>query len=283
MELNKEQLEELKLIELDMLKQFISICEFLNLRYYLLGGTLLGAVRHKGFIPWDDDIDVGMPREDYEIFIKKAPEILPNHLFVQTMHSDPGFLMNFCKLRNSDTTFIETAAKTCYINHGVFIDIFPLDYYITGRKRQKRFQIKKQLLDMRIATGFYHMPSSQKRKLKTVIAMMLTCFLTPSAALKKREKLYKCIKKGEYLANHGGAWGIKEIVPQNWYAEGIELEFEGIKVKGPKETHLWLTQVYGDYMKLPPIDQRIGHHYTEIIDLKKPYREYIDKFIIKSR
>ena len=117
MELSEKQLNRLKAIELEMLRSFIEVCKELDLKYYLLGGTLLGAVRHKGFIPWDDDIDIGMPRKDYEVFISKAQNLLPVHLFVQTFQTDPQFPSAYCKIRNSNTTFLETAVKKINMNH----------------------------------------------------------------------------------------------------------------------------------------------------------------------
>ena len=98
--------EQLQVAVLDIFKEFLCVCEKLNLKYYLLGGTLLGAVRHKGFIPWDDDIDVGMLREDYEVFLAHAQELLPDHLFLQTYKTDPGYHHVFAKIRNSNTTFL---------------------------------------------------------------------------------------------------------------------------------------------------------------------------------
>lgn len=139
-------LEQLKVVELEMLKEFISVCKKLNLRYYALGGTLLGAVRHKGFIPWDDDIDIGMPRADYEIFIRKAQTLFPDHLFIQSIHSENDYLMCFAKLRNSHTTFIESSLRDFKINHGIYIDIFPLDFYPEKLSEHKRFWIKKKTI-----------------------------------------------------------------------------------------------------------------------------------------
>ena len=127
MVLSTEQLNELKKSELEIFKSFLTVCEKLNVKYYLVEGTLLGAVRHKGFIPWDDDIDVGMLREDYELFIEKATEFLPENLFLQTYITDTEYSHGFAKIRNSQTTFIESNVRDCKINHGIYIDIFPLD------------------------------------------------------------------------------------------------------------------------------------------------------------
>ena len=129
MVLNNKDLETIKKIELDMLCAFIEICNRLSIRYYLLGGTMLGAVRHHGFIPWDDDIDVGIFRDDYELFISKAQSYLPNYYFLQNIYTDPECMINFTKIRDSRTTFIETSTKSKKMNHGVYIDIFPLDFY----------------------------------------------------------------------------------------------------------------------------------------------------------
>lgn len=275
MEPTSEQLQELKKIELEMLKQFIAVCEKLKLKYYLLGGTLLGAVRHKGFIPWDDDIDVGMPRADYEIFVSKAQALLPDKYFVQTLESDPNLPMNFCKLRNSETTFIESSIKKLKLNHGVYIDVFPLDWYPSDENVRRKFHKKNRFLSLCVGKVFTIERESGKRKFLRKALKVCTFFMPVKKAVKKREKLLKSFGESDKLANYCGAWGAKEIVPKEWYGEGVALEFEGVKVNAPAEYDKWLTQVYGDYMQLPPEEKRVGHHYTEVIDLEKSYKEYV--------
>ena len=137
--MNTPEQKRLKEIELAIFRAFIDVCDKLNLKYYLLAGTLLGAVRHQGFIPWDDDIDVGMPREDYEIFVEKGQALLPKEYFIQTFKTDPDYAANFAKIRNCGTTFLETSVRNCNINHGVFIDVFPLHVYSADKTAQKRF------------------------------------------------------------------------------------------------------------------------------------------------
>lgn len=273
MKVTDEQLQELKQIELNMFQTFIQICSQLNLRYYLLGGTLLGAVRHKGFIPWDDDIDVGMPREDYEVFLEKAPAFMPEHLFIQSINSEPEYLMCFAKIRNSNTTFLETSINHLNINHGVFIDIFPLDYYPADEKERKAFEKKKNQYNARITMEF-NLP---KGPFKTRLKLMAIRLLNPSLkkAIEKREKLYRSVPASAYMANLGGAWGAKEIVPAQWYGEGTTLEFEGMEVSAPVKYREWLTQVYGDYMQLPPEEKRVSHHYVDVMDLQKSYKAYV--------
>ena len=129
---NDSNLRKVQNAELDILKEFIEICRKINVRYYVIDGTLLGAVRHQGFIPWDDDIDIGMFREDYEKFVALAPQVLPECLFLQTYRTDEEYYRNSGKIRNSNTTMIETVVKDLRMNHGVFIDIFPLDNYPTN-------------------------------------------------------------------------------------------------------------------------------------------------------
>lgn len=268
------ELRELKACELQMLKKFIEVCEKLDLKYYLIGGTLLGAVRHQGFIPWDDDIDVGMLRRDYEIFISKAQELLPEEYFVQTCFTDLEYPYNFAKMRNSNTTFLETALRNFNINHGVFIDIFPLDYYPDSRLQISLMELKKKFYTSRIKESFYYQTPLKHTVLGSlqVIASKI-CYPSVQKAVYAKERLYKKIKTGKKLANHGGAWGKKEIVPSEWYGKGCKLLFEGIEVTVPEKYELWLTQVYGDFMKLPPIEKQVSHHGTDRIDLKKSYKE----------
>jgi len=116
----------------------------MNLTYYISYGTLLGAIRHKGFIPWDDDIDVCMPRGDYDRFIKEGSEYLPENYFIQTMESDPKYALNFAKLRDSNTALFEKHVLDVDINHGVFIDIFPVDGYIKGQNKVLDLRVKEK-------------------------------------------------------------------------------------------------------------------------------------------
>lgn len=265
MELNQQQLQALKAVELQLLEAFSDVCRQLGLRYYVLGGTMLGAVRHQGFIPWDDDIDVGMLREDYEILLKKGQALLTKGLFLQTFETDPEYPANFAKLRNSGTTFVEASLKKRNIDHGVYIDIFPLDYY--PDRKQRWFSIRKKLLSLRISTTFT--VSGMKPATKLVRLMTRLLYPTVRGALRRRERLFQSVTHGSQIANHCGAWGKKEIVPAHWYGEGVSMPFEGLTVTLPKEYHLWLTQVYGDYMQLPPEDKRVPHHYVSAFDLTK--------------
>lgn len=257
-----------------MLKAFVGACKKLNLRYYLLGGTLLGAVRHKGFIPWDDDIDVGMPREDYERFIKEGHTVLPTHLFIQDVSTDPEWCFNFVKIRNSNTTFVECSTKNMYINHGVFLDVFPLDYYPMGKMKERLFNFKKDLMWCRICDRLY-LPDSKTASVKMLIFLSKIVYPSLKRTVRKRDRLLCSVKSSDKLANFSGAWGKKEVVPKEWYGDGVMLEFEGVSVRAPLEYGKWLTRVYGDYMTLPPEDKRCGHHYTEKVDFEKTYKEYL--------
>lgn len=273
MELTKEQLEGLKQKELELLRIFIRICKERKLRYYILGGTLLGAVRHRGFIPWDDDIDVGMPRRDYERFLRHGQQHLPKGFFLQTHLTDPDYPPNFAKLRNSSTTFVERSLKGRRIHHGIYIDIFPLDFYPDHGRHL--FSLKSLLLKLRITDAFA--PGDMKRRTKLVRRLSRILYPSISQAVIAREHLFRSVTNGKYIANHCGAWGKKEIVPAHWYGEGTTLSFEGIQVNAPSEYHSWLTQVYGDYMQLPPAEKRIPHHYVEAFDLNRPFTCYIER------
>ena len=274
MELNSYQLEKLKKCERDMLTAFVEVCRKHDIKYSLQGGTLLGAVRHKGFIPWDDDVDVSLPRKDYEHFIKVAQKELPSYYFLQTKDTDPEYPNNFAKIRDSRTTFIETSARHLDINHGAYIDIFPIDYYPDGFGA-KIFELKKKLLTWRINTAFY-MPHMS---LKSKIATLISCILYPSRrkAIEKREKLFTSVGKSTRVVNNSGAWLEKEIIPCDWLQETIEMSFEGIRVQGSAKYDEWLTYVYGDYMQLPPEKDRKGHHFTDVVDLDKPYTQYMNE------
>lgn len=266
-----EDFERLKTIELNMLKEFIAICNKHNLRYFVLGGTCLGAIRHKGFIPWDDDIDVGMPRKDYNEFLRVAQGELSNGLFLQNGKTDPNFPLNFTKIRNSNTTFIESTMKNIDMNHGVYIDIFPLD----GYKKSIFRKIKRKICGGKIGMVYGDRPKQTiKRKIKN---LMINIFNKDyKTARDKLDAMYAKFDfdKSETVVNYCGAWGDKEIVPRSVFGSGVEKDFEDLKVIAPENYDEYLTKMYGNYMEFPPIEKRVARHDTEIIDLDKPYGYY---------
>ena len=276
MTLSSEQTRRLQMVELDMFKEFIAVCEKLNLRYFVLGGTLLGAVRHKGFIPWDDDIDVGMLREDYEIFLQKAGDLLPDHLFLQSHSSEPGFYWNAAKIRDSRTTYIEKPIRHHRIHQGIYLDVFPLDNYPKTKIAQLWNKFRAEVATQRIVQECLW--DTKLHPLKAVIKYPVRwIYPTLYSAVDAREKMFRSVPHSGVLVNYSGMWGEREIVPEEWYADVCQLEFEGLVVNAPKEYHKVLTRLYGDYMQLPPPEKRVTHHVASVIDMDRPYTEYYEE------
>lgn len=272
--------ETVKEKELLMLRTLLDCCNALNIRCYLIGGTALGAIRHSGFIPWDDDIDIGLMRSDYELFVEKAQKMLPDYYFIQTRKTDREYLYSYAKMRDSRTTFIESSQKHLKINHGVFIDVFPLDYYPTNKREQKIIERKSRLLSLRIRKEFpndiYNRERTFRRLLQKIILWLLTMkYPNVDVAIEKRELLYKNNKKSDLIVNYNGAWGDKEIIPSKWLGKGKTISFEGISAIVPENYDAYLSHFYGDYMSLPPLKDRHSHHYTDIIDMENPYTSYL--------
>lgn len=279
MEIAQKDMEHLREIELNLLKSFIHVCKKLSLRYFVVGGTMLGAIRHKGFIPWDDDIDVAMPREDYEIFCRTAQDFLAQQYFVQTHVTDPEYILSFAKLRDSNTTFIETSMKEMKINHGVYIDIFPIDFYPDQNWAKVKFGLKKKILQFRFRKEFVFSEEIHQSFGKKIAAGLLSacatlCYPNLDQAFEARETLYCSCRKSSLKSNFGGAWGKKEIMPATIYDQYADYPFETITVKGVADYDAYLQNLYGNYMKFPPEEQREPHHFTEVIDLTRPYTDY---------
>ncbi len=262
--------------ELELLGLFVDVCKKLNLKYFLLCGSALGAVKYNGFIPWDDDVDVGLYREDYEIFIKEAPKLLPKHIFLQNYKTDPSFPQIFSKLRNSETAYIEKTVAHLPINHGIYIDIFPLDGYPEESKEQKVLEKKK--------TGY-------KRQLACVFetergfVSRTVCFLNRLRGCHKRTRSiaekYDSLVKGfsvegsTVICNHGNWQGKLEYAPKEQYGKGAVMNFEGLEVTVPEKYDEYLTQKYGDWRAELPVEEQVGHHYYEIMDTEKSYKTYL--------
>lgn len=267
---------ELQKVEFDILKEFVSVCQQLNLKYYLVCGSALGAVKYNGFIPWDDDMDIALPREDYEIFCSKAQKMLPGYLFLQNYKTDLEFPMIYTKIRDSRTTYIEKSVSNRHMHHGVYIDVFPLDGYPEDIKAQRKIEKEKRRYSF-LSMCCFNMEYSNKIKLLVAIEKL---FGFHKKSFKFVDRLNKHIsafplKKSEYCCNHGNWQGKLEYAAKWHYGEGVEAEFEGLRVRIPEKYDDYLTQKYGDWRADLPKEQQVGHHYYQTMDLTRPYTDYI--------
>lgn len=270
---------DLQKIEFDMLKIFVGICERLDLKYYLVCGSALGAVKYEGFIPWDDDVDVGLLRPDYEIFIREAKKYLPDYLFLQNYHTDREFSQVFSKLRNCNTTYIEKSCANLHINHGVYIDIFPLDGYPDNDKDISKLEAEK-IKFLRNMSCVYDMPDlTFKAKLAKKLRRILGKNKHTDKRVAKFEKVISSpnADSSSIICNHGNWQGKLEYAPKEQYGLGVWATFEGLKVRIPEKYDEYLTQKYGDWRADLPEDQKVGHHYFAVCDVNRPYSDYIEE------
>lgn len=257
------RLRQLQLAELEILKEFVRICEEHGLRYYLVGGTLLGAVRHKGFIPWDDDIDVAMPREDYDRFAKIAPQELGSQYFYQCPDTDPYYFLTYAKVRKNGTAVYEERFKKAKFHKGIFIDIFPLDFCPRpGLICHLLFNVLA-VMNYRgqVDSGETYEPY---KEISGKIGYTVLRLFSPKGLVRMRKRLLRLSKRlsqGAYVASYSGAYGYhREVFPAMWFVEGADVLFEGKTYKGPTEVNRELEQIFGEnFMEFPPAADQKGH------------------------
>lgn len=272
--LSEKMIADLRNCELDLLSEFIRVCNNNHLNYYLMYGSLLGAIRHSGFIPWDDDIDVVMPRWDYERLRAVGSDCFKKGYFFQIYETDKHYLNCYAKLRNVNTTFVETSVPNLKMNQGIFIDIFPMDYYYDESILTK---IKRKIIEARVYEEADLKPKSIAKQLGGKISRFF--FPRISTAINAREKIFSAAKDGEkyYLRSgdaHGYA-GSKFIMPVEWFGEGQTVQFENVLCKVPYQYDLVLKHRYGDYMSLPPVEQRVLHHEVVKFDSRHGYKNEV--------
>ncbi|MDO4159117.1 MAG: LicD family protein [Prevotellaceae bacterium] len=252
--------KELRSLQIAILDSIVGFCNANGINYSLAGGTLIGAVRHKGYIPWDDDIDLYMLREDYERFVRAYSD-KGGRYEVMYPEKNKDYLYTFAKVVDNDTLMIEDEAPDFRI--GVYVDIFPVDYTpddIDERKRLYKLKYllykirrckmsKTNYLSSRLAFLFYkYLP----------IPLSLINALNNKYILKRKPSATLCDMTNPGLPP-------KAVFPVEAMKSFVDVTFEGKTYKAMAGYHTYMSNLYGDYMKIPPVEQRIQHHFKAYV------------------
>lgn len=244
-----------QLVMLEMVTELDRICRKHNIQYFLFWGSLLGAIRHNGFIPWDDDLDVGILRKDYLRLLKVLPDELPEHIALQTNDTDKNYFYHFAKLRHRHSFVDEDNYDRVFKERGIFIDIFPVD------KTHKWLHMLSEPLHGHcfkiLRTGSDDKASMRKIRMITWFNRHVSFPLLRFIACITGGKTFMCDYGIPLHVEHDG----KDLFPTTTHV------FEGRKLSVPANSHHVLQQLYGDYMQLPNLDQLVSHiHKIEIYD-----------------
>ena len=273
-------------VQLDILWQIIKICEKHNIKYFAIGGTLLGTVRHKGYIPWDDDLDIAMYREDYDRFCEIAPKELVEPYFFQTEATDPGYLLRHAKVRNSRTTGILTVQKEkkYSFNQGIFVDIFPIDKLPDDLHERELFfeELYKTWGDVykysaflnrqeQLLAGYLGDFSEDRNTLCEYSKMKNNSFEILSGKYKNNSTKESCIIALTVLPNK---------INNNWIWQDDDLKdieyhfFEFLKIPIPRRYDNILTKTYGNWREFVIANSLHG---DVIFDVEQSYKNYVNK------
>ena len=260
-----------------VLSTFISICKEHHLTYYCCGGTAIGAVRHHGMIPWDDDIDVFMPRPDYDRFVAIASQQLPASYELVTPLNKSDYPLYFVKLCDRRTTLQEQQDIPCV--YGLYIDVFPIDGapddIEAARAMERRFTKTKHKLEA-ISTHVSFIdylkllakPAEWGRFARKTIGFFFRRWYRQQLLRQMDGICYQYdYKTSTLVAVYCGSYGPKEVFPKAWLEGTVSFPYEGMEVDLPSGYDHYLRQYYGDYMQLPPVEKRVSHHLKAYFNL----------------
>ena len=269
----ENNLRALQLKLLEIVKYFDKLCHENDIEYYVIFGSCLGAVRHQGFIPWDDDFDVGMTYENYQKFVKVCETKLDKtKYFLQTPDNEPNYYLSFAKLRDITTTLVEEGNKDKDITYGVYIDIFPF----VGVPDNK---FKRSILKINRAFNLSANQNVINNKFLAFIFKIILKICGKKFILKKTRK--KCVK---YSTNDYDTWCCifdgdgfeRNLTTKEIMGKPKRVKFEDILLPIPNDHHKYLTHFYNDYMKIPSKKEiKAKEHTRYILDLNHSYKEYL--------
>lgn len=276
-----EALTLLHSLEREALKRFLDFCEAYDLRYYAIGGTLLGAVRHGGFIPWDDDVDLGMPRKDYDRMLElvlqgKADAYLGEEFRIDCCQNNTEFKSYFAKIASTKYEICEELLEADKVRPGYLTDILPIDGTPNSPAARTWYYAKAMFYRFlcgtaNVATGIRtSRPKWEQSVLKAVRAMGLYKLIDVRKVYKKMDALFHRVdaENAEFTGTLTGAYKTKEIVPRVYWGDTYDeyscFDFDGLKLRAPKSFDSYLTHMYGDYEELPPKSKRKVHYQPTI-------------------
>lgn len=273
-----EMLEKLQAVQIEILDIIDVICKKYGLRYSLYAGTLLGAVRHRGFIPWDDDLDICMPRDDYDKFIELWPSLNLKGYILQNKDNTPEFTQSFTKIRKDKTCFLQSGEKQGKYHTGIFVDIFPIDRIPVGKLRRTRYIwdcMKYQLYTREFV------PSNENIVVKAVSKLLLMTVAGEKRKVKRKKLEEKIVafdkdKKLDIVFVETMAT-IKQVMPADLISKFTFIQFGNKKYMCFKMWEEYLTIKYGAYMKMPPKEERIWKHQPLMINFENNYEDLFRK------
>ncbi len=267
-----EQTKEMQKVILGILSAIDKVCREHGLHYYMIAGTMLGAVRHKGFIPWDDDADVALPRRDYDILIAHANEWLPEQYELVSGDKDPNYPYLFARIQDKNTTYI---LRRCF-NYvgGVPVDVFPLDGMTENRLLRNlhymKYNVLKRLLYFSLRDPYKHGDGINCKFIKLCHKVLSPEKLHSMLDRVQREYDYDA---SNLIADHDNKPS-RGILPKSVYGTPKDVSFEGMQFHGVENPDRYLRYCYGEYMKMPDKYPPQNFRY---LNMKMPYAEYKNK------
>ncbi|MDE7125551.1 MAG: LicD family protein [Muribaculaceae bacterium] len=267
----------LQLKILETLKALDEVCHKHGLRYYITAGTMLGAVRHKGFIPWDDDLDIAMPRPDYDRLIEHCSDWLPDGLEMICAENDQDYPFPFAKIQNARTTLIER--KHIRYLGGVYIDVFPLDGVPAG-KFGRMWHFMRYAYLKRIVYFVYRDPFKHGHGMSSWIPRLVQKLYSRKSIQHKLKRIMTSCPYDTSVLVVDHDDGAKGVLPKHIIGDPTPVDFEGCKMMGYAKAHEYLANKYGDYMTVPDQAHQRQHNFY-YMDLNSPYRDYADRHLLE--
>ncbi|OPZ32555.1 MAG: LicD family protein [Tenericutes bacterium ADurb.BinA124] len=266
---------DLQKVILDIYKEIKKICDANNIRYFAIGGTSIGAERHKGFIPWDDDLDIAIPNTDYQKFVDCCKTSLPDYLRIFDYHESEHCLIYWNKIHNSNTTFLEkNTYKYKDYHYGVFVDVMPM-YGVPDDIEEYNRKIKMFRILNTLRQNSFEQLSAKKKLAKAFATPLLILF--PRSYWVRKMDIYQAKYDFDKSKKVGYTWHTlndKLVFEREWFNDFIDLPFEDTTMRCCRGNKEMLKRQFGDYLKLPPVEEQVSDHYVKVVDLENSFMKY---------